>query len=169
MIQTLKQQFWWKGLSNHVEQCVRICDICQRCKVSHKKYGKLLLRRLSADLAPWTTVAVDLVGPWTVRTGNRDFKLLALSAVDCCTNWVELQFITDKSSEEVALIFDRTWLNRYPRPIAVIHDNGKEFVGFEFQELLQSYGIDSTPTTVKNPQANAIVERYVTTNPFDFF
>ena len=159
MTQTLKQQFFWNGLATHVEQCVKACDTCQRCKVSHKKYGKLPLRQLPDYLAPWTTVAVDLVGPWTVRTRDQHFKLTALSIVDCCTNWVELQLINNKSSEEVALVFDRTWLNRYPRPVEVIHDNGSEFIGAEFQELLQSYGIDSTATTVKNPQANAIVER----------
>jgi predicted aspartyl protease len=124
MTQTLKQQFFWNGLATHVEQCVRACDTCQRCKVSHKKYGKLPLRQQPDYLAPWTTVAVDLVGPWTVRTRDQHFKLTALSIVDCCTNWVELQLINNKSSEEVALVFDRTWLNRYPRPVEVIHDNG---------------------------------------------
>jgi hypothetical protein len=32
-----------------------------------------------------------------------------------------------------------------------------EFVSAEFQELLQSYGIWSKLTTVKNPQANGIL------------
>ena len=31
-------------------------------------------------------------------------------------------------------------------------------MGIEFQELLLSYGIKPKPTTVKNPQANTIVE-----------
>ena len=43
--------------------------------------------------------------------------------------------------------------------VSVIHDNGNEFIGKEFQELLSSYGIKSVPTTVKNPQANALIER----------
>ena len=34
-----------------------------------------------------------------------------------------------------------------------------ELVGEEFQEMLESYGIASKPTTVKNPQANAMHER----------
>ena len=41
----------------------------------------------------------------------------------------------------------------------MIYDNGKEFVGEEFQELLESYNIKGVPTTVKNPQANGVVER----------
>ncbi|MGH7954563.1 MAG: hypothetical protein ACREOZ_01230, partial [Gloeomargaritales cyanobacterium] len=32
-------------------------------------------------------------------------------------------------------------------------------LGFEFQEMLEGYGVLSKPTTVRNPQANAIVER----------
>ena len=32
-------------------------------------------------------------------------------------------------------------------------------MGCEFQELLDSYGIEAKPTTVKNPSVNAIVER----------
>merc|ERR1711907_506617 len=34
-----------------------------------------------------------------------------------------------------------------------------EFLGMEFQNVLRQLGIASIPTTVKNPQSNAIVER----------
>ena len=54
---------------------------------------------------------------------------------------------------------DQIWLCRYPRPVDCLHDNGTEFVSAKFQELLQSYGIQSKLTTVKNPQANGILER----------
>eukprot|EP00804_Cyclotella_cryptica_P023191 CCRYP_000401-RA/>CCRYP_000401-RA protein AED:0.13 eAED:-0.06 QI:0/-1/0/1/-1/0/1/0/97 len=39
------------------------------------------------------------------------------------------------------------------------YDNGKEFIDEEFQELLVSYDITPKPTTVKNPTAQALVER----------
>ena len=35
----------------------------------------------------------------------------------------------------------------------------KEFIGNKFQELLESYAIKSVLTTVKNLQANGVVER----------
>ena len=38
-------------------------------------------------------------------------------------------------------------------------DNGGEFIGREFQELLCSYGVERKPTTVLNPQSNGIKER----------
>ncbi|KAL7477264.1 hypothetical protein ACHAW6_004570, partial [Cyclotella cf. meneghiniana] len=79
--------------------------------------------------------------------------------VDACTNWTELALIPTASSRVVATQFDMNWLCRYPRPTEVGYDNGKEFTGEEFQELLLSYDITAKPTTVKNPTAQALVER----------
>ena len=41
----------------------------------------------------------------------------------------------------------------------MVYDNGGEFVGSEFQELLQLYHIKAVPTTMQNPQANGCLER----------
>ena len=41
----------------------------------------------------------------------------------------------------------------------MICDNGGEFAGREFQELLQSYAVEQVLTTVANPQSNGIKER----------
>ena len=79
--------------------------------------------------------------------------------VDACTGWSEFARIDTAASLVVSKIFDREWLCRYARPRKVVHDNGNAFMGCEFQELLESYGIESKPTTVKNPTANGIVER----------
>ena len=37
-----------------------------------------------------------------------------------------------------AILFDKNW----------VHDNGSEFIGQEFQEMLHSYGITIKPTSV---------------------
>ena len=41
----------------------------------------------------------------------------------------------------------------------MVHYNGTEFIGWEFQIILETYGIKSKPTIVKKPVYNAIVER----------
>ena len=40
----------------------------------------------------------------------------------------------------------------------LIYDNGSEFK-LHFEHLCDSYGINRKPTTVKNPQVNAILQR----------
>ena len=49
-------------------------------------------------------------------------------------------------------------LLRYTRPVRCICDNGPEFLD-HFEQYIKEFGIKYKPTTVKNPQANAIVER----------
>ena len=40
----------------------------------------------------------------------------------------------------------------------VIHDQGSEFMGAPFQDLLCHAGIKSVPTTARNPQGNSVIE-----------
>ena len=61
--------------------------------------------------------------------------------VDKTTGWPELVLITTKESKEIALIIDAEWFFRYPCPKYCIHNNRREFVGQEFAEMMDSYGV----------------------------
>ena len=119
---------------------------------------------------PWNTLQVDTIGPYTVKTLKQKSSkgkpevvekiiLQCCTMIDPVTRWFEIARIKNKEADTVATVVDRTWLCRYPRPVKCIHDGGPEFIGTGFQELLISYGIQSAPTTAKNPQANAVLER----------
>ena len=84
---------------------------------------------------------------------------LALTIIDTVTNLVEIVLLDKKSAANVALQFQNTWLARYPRPIHLIYDQGSEFTGAAFQQMLYRTHINGRPITVKNPQANSICER----------
>jgi hypothetical protein len=47
--------------------------------------------------------------------------------------------------------------SRYPRCCYIIYNNGSEFK-LNFEYLCETYGIKCKPTTIQNPQANAILE-----------
>ena len=84
---------------------------------------------------------------------------MALTIIDPVTYLTELVRVDNKTAEHVANNFAYTWLTRYPWPEKCIHDNGGEFTGWEFQKLLEQCKIEDTPTTSRNPTANAICER----------
>ena len=126
-------------------------------KNNARQYGHLPPR--VAGIFPWRTVAVDLIGPWKIKVNGVPLEYNALTCIDPVTNLTEIIRIRNKTSKHVADQFANCWLSRYPRPIQCIHDNGGEFIGHEFQMLLDQAGIKSKPTTVKNPQANSICER----------
>jgi hypothetical protein len=66
--------------------------------------------------------------------------------------------IFDKSSDEIRQLVNKIWLCRYPRCHYLIYNNGLEFK-LHFETLCDSYGIKRKPTTIENPQTNAICER----------
>ena len=92
-------------------------------------------------------------------TNSEPTKFNALTIIDLATCLMELVAIPNMETLTVARALDHAWFSHYPRPVEYAHDNGSEFVGIEFQEMLLSYGVKSKLTTVRNPQANGILER----------
>ena len=129
-----------------------------------KSYGKLPVTTLN-HISPWATVHTDMVGPWKVQFRlfkteqilTKEVKTLAI--VDRATAWPEFVAATRFTSAYDTELVDSEWLCRYPIHITIIHDNGGESTGNEFQELLQSYGIEVVPTTVKHPHVKSIAEQ----------
>jgi hypothetical protein len=69
-----------------------------------------------------------------------------------------IEEIFNKISERIAWLVNKTWLSRYPRCCYIIYNNGSEFK-LNVEYLCVTYGIKRKPTRMKNPQANAILER----------
>jgi hypothetical protein len=69
-----------------------------------------------------------------------------------------IEELFDKTSDHKARLVNKTWLIRYPQCCYLVNNNGSEFK-LNFEYLCESYGIKHKPTTDKNPQANAILER----------
>jgi hypothetical protein len=130
---------------------------------------------------PWRALCDDLTGPYTLRGKDGTIiDFMALTMIDPATSWfkvVELPLvrrlktisvngtessiveeILDETSERTAWLVNKTWLSRYPRCRYIIYNNGSEFK-LNFEYLCVTHGIKHKLTTIKNPQANAILER----------
>ena len=81
--------------------------------------------------------------------------------IEPATRWFEIQQYDDKKSITVANIVGQEWLvSRYPWPTQITFDRGSEFIGQDFQKMIkEDYAVKAKPITVRNSQANAIVER----------
>jgi transposase InsO family protein len=154
--QTIRQNFTWPGLRTTVEAHCKTCHKCQLNKKQRKKYGHLPAKE--AEYEPWTTVCVDLVGPYTVRTPTGIHKLRAMTMIDPATGWFEIKDIPNKEAGTVMDTFHNTWLCRYPRPTHIGFDNGSEFKA-QFKDMCENYNLRTHPTASYNPQANGIIER----------
>ena len=158
MTKTIRLHFTWPNLDKQVENHCKRCSICQLTKKTKKKYGHLPPKK--AEVIPWNTLCIDLIGPYTVKeVGKKKWILHALTMIDPATGWFEIAEISDKKADEVANKLEQTWLSRYPWPVEVINDRGNEFLAEVHEMLTNDYGCNVNKITTRNPQANAIVER----------
>ena len=157
--ETIGQHLWWPKMREHITNYVKICPLCQKTKRRQKKYG--LLPPKEAEATPWDKLCVDLIGPYKIqRKGKKDLICKCVTMIDPATGWFEIQQYDDKKSVTVANIVEQEWLSRYPWPTQITFDRGSEFIGQDFQKMIKDdYGVKAKPITVRNPQANAIVER----------
>ncbi len=158
--ETIAQHLWWGDMRAQIRKYCSTCPTCQRNKKDPRKFGHLPPKE--AEATPWDRMCVDLIGPYTIRRKkpHEDLICKCITMIDPATGWFEIHQIPDKRSDTIANIVEQEWLARYPRPTQVTFDRGTEFMGEEFKKLLkEEYGIKGKPITVRNPQANAIVER----------
>jgi hypothetical protein len=161
-----------------IRSLTKSCKTCQVNKKRKLKYGHLPSKTIIA--VPWRALCIDLRGPYTLKGKDGTIiDFMALTMIDPATSWfivVELPLvyrlktitvngkessiveeIFDKTSDRIARLVNKTWLSRYPRCCYIIYNNGSEFK-LNFEYLCETYGIKHEPTTIKNLQANAILE-----------
>jgi hypothetical protein len=106
-----------------------------------------------------------LIGPWKVKVNGQQVEFNALTCIDMALNLVELIHIDNKTAKRIRDKFTQSWICGYPRPVRCLHDKGGEFIGQNFQWLLEIFSIKDVCSTSKNQQSNAICERiYQTVN-----
>ena len=151
---TMKSHFWFPNMLHSITQYVKQCKFCQRYNKQTQKYGHVPPKNV-LHLNPWDEVCVDMIGPWKITINSFEYQFRALTCIDSIICLPEIIPVDNATSQTVA----SSRLSRYPTPQRCLHDNGNEFLGPEFSAMLRKNNIKSVPTSIKNPQSNAIVER----------
>jgi hypothetical protein len=176
---------YWKGMRNTIRRYVKSCRSCQVVnKRQSLKYGHVPPKLVI--MTPWKALCVDLVGPYTLNGKNGSsidfmcltminpttswFKIMELPTVrvtvpkgskgkkTTCLDYTKEAVIFDKTSAQISNLVYKCWFSRYPCCRYMIYDNGSEFK-LDFRALCKTFGVKRKPTSIKNPQANAILER----------
>ena len=125
------------------------------------KYGHLPAK--TAEDEPWDKLCIDLIGPYKIyrkkKTRQKPLTLWALTTIDLATGWFEIREIRTKAADVVANVLEQAWLTWYPWPSQIVFDRGSEFKAEVTPIIKNDYGIKPKPTTTRNPQVNAMVER----------
>ena len=85
---TIATHLYHPALKERIECFVLTCEICQKAKLPSPGYGHLPPR--NALSTPWLEVAVDLIGPWSIKVNSQELVFHALTCIDTVTNLAEV-------------------------------------------------------------------------------
>ncbi len=96
---------------------------------------------------------------WKIKVNGQQDEFNALTCIDMALNLVKLIRVNNKTAKHIRDKITQSWLCQYPCPVQCRHDKGSEFIGQNFQLLLEIFSIKDVRSISKNPQSNAICER----------
>ncbi len=143
--ETLNQHYCHPSLYYHIDKLK--CKDCQKHKLAGRGYD--LLPKQEVRIAPWEEVAIDLIGPWKVKVDGQQVEFNALTCINTGSKLVKLIHVDDKTVEHICDKFMQSWFCQYPCPVQCLHDKGGEFIGQNFQWLLEIFSIKDVCSTSK--------------------
>lgn len=149
-------RYYWPGMYKQVEEYIRKCDKCSAYKSSQKP-TQGLMGRPKVCYRPFQVVSIDLVGPLPRSKSGHTLLLV----VTCCFSKYSLLFpLRRATSDIVAKKFESGVILTHGVPETVIADNGVQFTGSQFRNMLKKYQVPNLHYTPRyTPQVN-LVERY---------
>ena len=90
---------------------------------------------------------------------DKDVYLQAITMIDPATSWIEICSVPEARADLVANQVELAWLTRYPLPNKITIDRGKDLLPKFKTMMANDYIILCNSISVRNTQANAIVER----------
>ena len=144
----LREKVWWPGIDNAVEKTIRSCHACQ--VVSPHSVPEPMKRTRLPD-GPWQDVALDLMGPFV----NGEHLLVV---TDYYSRYPEVVILKSTTSDKLIVHLEKIFAT-HGLPVSMTTDNGPNLVSEEFENYLQTNGIEHHRVTPLWPQANGEVER----------
>lgn len=148
--------YYWPGMYKDVVEYVKACDTCAAYKHSQKSTPGLMGKPKVCH-RPMQVVSIDLVGPLPRSKSGYTF----LFVITCCFSKYTLLFpLRRATSALVAKHFEKHVILEHGVPETVITDNGVQFTGSEFRQLMKKYNVPKIFYGPRyTPQVN-LVERY---------
>ena len=128
-------------------------------KTINKKYVTLTAKLV--EETSWNKLCVDLMGPYQIcRKSKQPLILKCVTMIELVTRWFEVTQHSNKRAIIIVNLVETTWLVRYPWPVGINYDRGRELLGHKLKKsLIESEdGIKTNPHPSDNPWVNAIVQ-----------
>lgn len=149
----IAQRFYWPKMRSDVARYIRRCTICLQNKPVQKPPPGHLLSNQPKTSRPWQIISIDLVGPLPRSSSGYSYILSVLDIFSKFTLFFPLRAATAPGI--VRWLEDHVFLI-YGAPDKIICDNGTQFRGKVFKDLMDAYDVEIKYTANYHPQANPV-------------
>jgi len=145
-----KQRFTFPKMKKTIETYIRSCLKCQQVRYPNQKPPGLMSSPSSS--APWSTLYLDLMGPYT--KAHPGGYTLILVIIDYFTKWTEIWPLRTGTSKEITNTLESKIFCRYGLPKRIVTDNAKNLTSNCFERCLLQWQIEHFCIPIYTPQIN---------------
>ena len=155
MIEIITRDFYWKGLTEWINDYVRSCDECQHNKSPrHARWG--LLQPLQTPHTALNSISTDFITQLAESQGYPQI-MVVVDRFTKMANFIDL--LTNAMAKDVANLFLREVWKLHSVPTEIISDMDAKFSGEFWESLCKLLGIKRKMSTVNHPQTDGQMER----------
>lgn len=147
-----KENLFWPGMTNQIEEAIRSCWICNKFAASQQK---LPMQSHEVPIYPWQIISMDICFP-----KYRGKVLNCLVMVDHYSDFIEVDILDDLTTISTIRSLKRQFA-RYGVPEKVISDEGTHFVSNKMEAFSQKYGFKHSTSSAYHQQGNGKAESAV--------
>ncbi len=151
--QRARSTLYWPNIDRDIEQHVQYCDQCQRYQASQPTEQLMPVASELPNIA-WHTLGTDLF------MLNGDTYLII---ADYMSKYPIIECLgRDATSHAVARITSR-YISLFGVPHSIISDNGPQFIGQPYQNLMKKLDIVHVTSSPHHPRSHGFIERMIRT------
>ena len=150
----LQDRVYWPGMGKDVREHIHTCEWCEHFK---ERPTTEEIQQTEAEY-PLEKIHVDFLVIGGKKDPRKDINVLVVT--DHFTCYVQAYVATSQTAVTVAKVLFKRFFTQYGWPTKLITDQGPQFEGKLFQQLMHEAQIHKIRTTPYHPEGNAQCERF---------
>lgn len=151
--QRAKASVYWPNINEDIQNMVQTCQPCQKHQASQTKEP---LEPLASELphVAWHTLSTDI---FTLDGDNY------LIVADYYSKYPIVEKLSNCATSKTVANITRKIFTMFGVPSTIISDNGPQFIGAPYQELIKQYGISHITSSPHHSKSHGFIERMIRT------
>jgi Integrase zinc binding domain/Chromo (CHRromatin Organisation MOdifier) domain/Integrase core domain len=155
-IESVRRNFWWKGLTEQAKNVINECRVCQGTKHETGKQ-KGLLQPIEVPQAPWEVISLDFItGLPTTHEGD-DSMMVVIDQFSKMVHYIPVRETI--TAEETAQKVLEGVIRLHGMPRKIISDRDVKFTSKMWTELWKGLGTQLAISSAYHPQTDGATER----------